>query len=72
MDHPEPIQEWKLNLETAAQPSKLDKKLRLPSKKNKFIVTIANHVGQKVSPKTRNGFLFRVLYCMREIILSVQ
>ena len=46
------IQEFKLNLYTSEYLNILDKKVRLPSNKNKLIGQIANNFGRKVLLKT--------------------
>ena len=46
------IQEFKLNLYTSEYLNNLEKKVRLPSNKNKLIGQIAKNFGQKVLLKT--------------------
>ena len=52
MDHPALIQEWKLNLDIAAQLNNIDKNKYFRQRKKKLIGTIANNVFQKLLLKT--------------------
>ena len=46
INHPEFIQEWKLNLDAAAYEKNIDAKLSKTSDKDKFIVMIVTCTGQ--------------------------
>ena len=70
--HTELIQEWKLNLYTAAYLKKLDKKKEFRQRKNNLIGMIAKKFWPKLLLETWNGFLFRVLCCLQQIIFSFQ
>ena len=58
INHPELLQEWKLNLYAAAYERNIDANMSKPSLKNKLIVMIATCNDQSKLKIRFSGFLF--------------